>query len=826
MIELTTTNAGPILDKFDIVLTEETGALADEIYKVDLEIALQNAAKELAPTDVYTEDSVAALAEAQSAAQAVFDDDTATQAEVDEKLEALENAMEGLEYPTFNITTSVEANTGGTITSSADSVERGESVNITITPAYGYIAKKLTVNGNEVASDSSETTTFYGPNRTYSISNITEDQEVSVTFEKTGYTEEEPFEFPTGTEPVTLEAEDFTLYNAGQLSEKWKLSVSSATWDNQTVQFINCLNSGDSISVPYRAEAGTYDVTAYYRSGSDSNQLIWSSEGDKITAGSANAGSADKNSSVTRNTTFTVTVAEGGAGVWTFTAPSGNSPQLDRLVITKQGTPEPQTYTVTARVEGGNGTITPESREVNAGESVEFTITPNEGYEIADVQVDSTSVLGQVENGKYTLTDINANTEVVVSFKEIPAAPEQYTEENPFQFPTELNGTPVTLEAERFILNNTGTDEEWEIQVSDADWASNKQYVNAMNAGDSITLHYYAEKAGIYQATLQYRSGDTRNSMTWAEAEGKIENGSLPSVEQGDSTTAAVVLTWEVTTPGAGVLTFTAGEMNAPQLDKFDIRLIEETGTVTPVEYAITAEPAENGSVTVSAEKVAAGESVTYTAAAAEGYVIDSIEVNGAAVADVSGNVSYEGTIDNIQENIIIRATFKAAAATQPDKSVLEAELITSETILTQTDKYTEESLTAYNAAVTAARAVFDDPNATQEQINAAVQNLTDAANLLVENTTDPNPGTGEQDPSGTGEQELPGTGGQGSSGTGGQGSSGTTALSDTQKPSGSSTGTVRAAQSGDEYSPILWIVVLAAECAAGGVVIRLRMKK
>ena len=39
-------------------------------------------------------------------------------------------------------------------------------------------------------------------------------------FEKTGYTVGEPFEFPTGTDTATLEAEDFTLFNVNGDTER------------------------------------------------------------------------------------------------------------------------------------------------------------------------------------------------------------------------------------------------------------------------------------------------------------------------------------------------------------------------------------------------------------------------------------------------------------------------------------------------------------------------------------------------------------------------------------------------------------------------------
>ena len=106
-----------------------------------------------------------------------------------------------------------------------------------------------------------------------------------------------------------------------------------------------------------------------------------------------------------------------------------------------------------------------------------------------------------------------------------------------------------------------------------------------------------------------------------------------------------------------------------------------------------------------------------------------------------------------------------------PDKSALEAALKEAAEILAKTDKYTEESLKDYKAVVDEAQAVYDDPDATAEEIADAVQKLTDARDLLKEI-----------------DKEEPGT--------------------------------------GDNTSPILWAAVLAAACAAGTAAVRTRTKK
>lgn len=876
----------PQLDKFDIVLTEEVDKIAD---KTDLEIAIQDAERELAKENTYSQETRAQLQAVLVNAKTVFEDPYTTQSVADQVVEKLKEAIDNLAYISYNVRTEVVGGAGGTLTPSKETVDRGESVDITITPNYGFTLTSLEVNGNEITS-------FHKYNVSYTISNITQDQVVKAEFEKTGYTVGEPFEFPTGTDTATLEAEDFTLFNVNGDTERYKMGItngSAGAWD-EGATYINAFEPGDYISVPYTAKAGTYEVKAIYSSGSATNKLVWDSDGT-IESGQVSAGNTNANEFVTA--TFEVTVTEDGTGVWTFTAPEGDkSPRVDKFEITAKGSGpvEPEEYTVTASVDGGNGTITPESAEVEAGGSVDFTITPNEGYEISDVTVNGTSVIDDVdkENGTYTLSNVNEDTAVVVTFEEIREDSDQYTEENPFVFPTEVNGTPVTLEAEKMILQNSGTDEKWPLQVSEADWASNGKYVNAMNAGDSVVLYYTAEKAGTYEATLTYRSGSTDNSMTWSEKDRKIAEGSLDSVEaeQNATTTHTVVLTWEVETPGAGVVTFLAGAKNAPQLDKFDVVLVEEKqpetytitasagegGTITPdgevtvkggetqtftikadegwnikdvvvngksvgaVEtyemnvagtikasfekdavaperHEVKVNAGENGTVSVSGVEqdgyVEHGKDIAVTVKANEGYVIDSLAAGDTVYTDAAGSTEYEFSV-NVTANIEINASFKTESTDPvPDKSALEAALKEAAEILAQTDKYTEESLKDYKVVVDEAQAVYDDPDATAEEIAVAVQKLTDARDLLKEIDKE-EPGTGDKPGTGT---DKPGTG---------SGSDKPSAGND--KPqSGKDSGkdTVKAVQTGDDTNVAIWVFTLVAAAAAGGVVIIIRKR-
>lgn len=85
---------------------------------------------------------------------------------------------------------------------------------------------------------------------------------------------------------------------------------------------------------------------------------------------------------------------------------------------------KPETFTITATA-GAGGSITPTGEvEVNEGAEQTFTITPSEGYEIADVLVDDVSVLEQLTGNSYTFTDVQENHTISVTFQATGGDPE------------------------------------------------------------------------------------------------------------------------------------------------------------------------------------------------------------------------------------------------------------------------------------------------------------------------------------------------------------------------------------------------------------------
>lgn len=216
--------------------------------------------------------------------------------------------------------------------------------------------------------------------------------------EREQYTQDDPFYLPDQTDTaLTLEAEFAELHNVELPSDgQWALQVAKGDWASHG-EYINCLNQEDSISFPYVAKvAGTYTVTATFRSGDTKNKLAWSEPDGKIAAGEVVAGAGDE-ARQTHTVTFTLEVTKTGAGTLVFTGPDTKSPQLDKLDITLT---TPASCTVTVNTQG-QGTASADTAEAALGETVTLTAQAAEGWHF--VRWESEDVV--VENNAFTMPE-------------------------------------------------------------------------------------------------------------------------------------------------------------------------------------------------------------------------------------------------------------------------------------------------------------------------------------------------------------------------------------------------------------------------------------
>ena len=606
------------------------------------------------------------------------------------------------------------------------------------------------------------------------------------------YTDTDRFKFPwkKGTS-ATLEAEFATTITEACGATKWRCEIGTEGWasNGKFINSMNKTNTGtDKVEYAYNAaKTGTYHVVATYRSGDDNNgnKIAWSEANNKITAGNVTTPHTKVNGNLTVGTVeFDIVVTEAGEGTLIL-QPVDNSgaPQLDKLEITPKNVVV-GSYDITATA-GEGGTITTEDLtdgKITEGESATFTITPNSGYEIADVKVDGNSV---GKKTSYTFSDVDKAHKIEATF-----AFANYTAENPFKFP-ETKGVTSTLEAEHATelinSNDSDSDPNWPLTITSEGWASNGKFLNCMAYKDYAKYAYTANVPGIYKVTGTYRAG-ALNKLAFSEEGSKIEAAQVecPSTKEGNNLTVKTFeLNIEVKTAGAGTLVLTAPDTNkAPQLDKLDIQLIrtaseadltELTATIAEAEkilnaedkdkysataledlqkmvnagkaftentsqtdvdakkaeikakiadiqtqFTITATAGEGGKIAPEATTtVYKGTSKVFTITPDKGYHIESITVDGENVETIATEYAFE----DIVANHTIEVTFAKDELTIAKENLL-ATINTANKKLAETEQYTPSSLKDLEDAVKAAQAIYDDPNADQDKVDKAKANV------------------------------------------------------------------------------------------------------
>ena len=539
------------------------------------------------------------------------------------------------------------------------------------------------------------------------------------------YTETDRFKFPwkPGTS-AKLEAEFATELNNSndEDSDKdWPMQIADNN-DASNGKFVTDMAFKDVLKYAYHAKkAGTYHVVMRYRSGSAENEKngIKITEADgKIAEKIVVVDPTKNNGNVVFGTVeFDIEVTTPGDGMISITAPNTNKgPGIDYFIISPLEVPV-DSFEITATA-GEGGTITAEGLAegkvaVPEDESATFTITPNAGYEIADVKVDGASV---GKKTAYTFDHVDRTHTIEATF-----AFTNYTAENPFVFPGE-KGVTKTLEAEHATelinSNDSDSDPDWPLTITSEDWASNGKFLNCMAYKDYAKYAYTAAVPGTYTVTGTYRAG-ALNKLAISEADNKIEAAQVdcPSTKEGNALTVKTfTLDIKVTTAGAGTLILTAPDTNkAPQLDKLDIVLKRTADEADLTELEAVLKTARDKLAEVNAyTPVSRGELETAVNAAQEVYDkagVTQDEVN-AAKANVEAKI--------------------AALVKKADKSALINAINLASVKTTQEDKYTAESREVLKQVIDAAAEVVNDENATQEMVDVQTAAVKDAEAKLV----------------------------------------------------------------------------------------------
>lgn len=584
------------------------------------------------------------------------------------------------------------AGEGGTITAEglADgkvSVTEGESATFTIAANDGYEVSDVKVDGTSV-----------GKRTSYTFENVTAAHTIEATFAFTNYTAANPFEFPTtkGT-TKTLEAEYATeLINSNDSDSdpSWPLSLADGDWASNG-KFLNCMAYKDYAKYAYVATVpGTYTVTGTYRAGA-ANKLAFSEENGKITATQVDCPSTSENSSLTVKTfTLTIEVTEAGAGTLVLTAPdTSKGPQLDKLaiVLTKTADEADLTELQTA--------ITNAEAILNAADKDKYSAAA-----LVELQ--------ELVNAGKQLTTVSSQADVDAKKAEITAKIADIQTQFTITA-TAGNGGKIAPTGATNVYK--GTSKAFTITPNDG------YHVDSLTvdgtAVDVVTEYTFSDVTANHTIAVTF----AKDAMTVAK-----EN-LLAAINTANEKLAQT----DAYTPASLEALQNAVDEAQTVYNKADATQTEVDNAKANVEAKIAAlkEKADKSALRL-AVTAAEGE-----AALTDKYTEESIAALQTAI-DAANRVLADDNATQAEVDAQVEAVNAAKAALEEKKAPvvkeeLEKAVADATEVVGATDKYTEASLAALQSAIDAANEVLQNSDATQDEIDAAVQAVKEARAAL-----------------------------------------------------------------------------------------------
>lgn len=607
------------------------------------------------------------------------------------QLDKLEITPKNVAVESYDITAT--AGEGGTITAEglADgkvSVTEGESATFTITANDGYEVSDVKVDGTSV-----------GKRTSYTFESVTAAHTIEATFAFANYTAANPFEFPTtkGT-TKTLEAEHATTITEACGATEWRCEVNSEAWASNG-KYINSLNKtstgADSVAYAYNAPvAGTYKVTVTYRSGSDTNKLAWSEQDGKITAGQVATPNSKVNNVLQAKTVeFNMVVTTAGAGTLVFTAPDGDSPQTDKfdIELVKLADEADLTELQTA--------ITNAEAILNAADKDKYSAA-------ALVELQELVNAGKQLTTESSQADVDAKkAEITAKIADIQT---QFT-----ITATAGNGGKIAPTGATNVYK--GTSKAFTITPNDG------YHVDSLTvdgtAVDVVTEYTFSDVTANHTIAVTF----AKDAMTVAK-----EN-LLAAINTANEKLAQT----DAYTPASLEALQNAVDEAQTVYNKADATQTEVDNAKANVEAKIAAlkEKADKSALRL-AVKAAEGE-----AALTDKYTEESIAALQTAI-DAANRVLADDNATQAEVDAQVEAVNAAKAALEEKKAPvvkeeLEKAVADATEVVGATDKYTEASLAALQSAIDAANEVLQNSDATQDEIDAAVQAVKEARAAL-----------------------------------------------------------------------------------------------
>lgn len=585
------------------------------------------------------------------------------------------------------------AGEGGTITAEglADgkvSVTEGESATFTITANDGYEVSDVKVDGTSV-----------GKRTSYTFENVTAAHTIEATFAFANYTAANPFEFPTtkGT-TKTLEAEYATTITEACGATEWRCEVNSEAWASNG-KYINSLNKtstgADSVAYAYNAPvAGTYKVTVTYRSGSDTNKLAWSEQDGKITAGQVATPNSKVNNALQAKTVeFNMVVTTAGAGTLVFTAPDGDSPQTDKFDI----------------------------ELVKLADEADLT-------ELQTAITNAEAILNAADKDKYSAAALVELQELVNAGKQLTTASSQADVDAK---KAEITAKIADIQTQFTITATAGNGGKIApTGATNVYKGTSKAFTITPNDGyhvDSLTVDGTAVDV-VTEYTFSDVTANHTIAVTFAkDAMTVAKENLLAAINTANEKLAQT----DAYTPASLEALQNAVDEAQTVYNKADATQTEVDNAKANVEAKIAAlkEKADKSALRL-AVKAAEGE-----AALTDKYTEESIAALQTAI-DAANRVLADDNATQAEVDAQVEAVNAAKAALEEKKAPvvkeeLEKAVADATEVVGATDKYTAASLAALQSAIDAANAVLQDPDATQDEIDAAVQAVKEARAAL-----------------------------------------------------------------------------------------------
>lgn len=516
---------------------------------------------------------------------------------------------------------------------------------------------------------------------------------------RTQYTADDRFQFPwkNGTSAI-LEAEFATTITEACGDTQWRCEVNSENWASNG-KYINSLNKtstgADSVAYAYNAPvAGTYKVTVTYRSGSDTNKLAWSEQDGKITAGQVATPNSKVNNALQAKTVeFNMVVTTAGAGTLVFTAPDGDSPQTDKFDI----------------------------ELVKLADEADLT-------ELQTAITNAEAILNAADKDKYSAAALVELQELVNAGKQLTTASSQ-TDVDAKK--AEITAKIADIQTQFTITATAGNG--GKIAPTGATKVykgTSKAFTITPNAGyhvDSLTVDGTAVNV-VTEYTFSDVTANHTIAVTFAkDAVTVAKENLLAAINTANGKLAQT----DAYTPASLEALQNAVDEAQTVYNKADATQTEVDNAKANVEAKIAAlkEKADKSALRL-AVTAAEGE-----AALTDKYTEESIAALQTAINEANA-VLADDNATQADVDAQVEAVNAAKAALVEKKAPvvieeLEKAVADATEVVGATDKYTAASLAALQSAIDAANAVLQDPDATQDEIDAAVQAVKEAKAAL-----------------------------------------------------------------------------------------------